>query len=155
MSPVLWVIIAIVVVALVVGIAAAVTRQRSQRLRGTFGPEYDRTVDAQRGDRIAAERDLSGRVSRRKELNIVPLPEAARQRYATSWQQVQARFVYAPAESLAEADRLVNQVMRDRGYPMGEFEQRAADISVDHPRVVDNYRGAHSVHARGVNGQAT
>jgi hypothetical protein len=126
-----------------VGVLVAL-RQRTARLHKTFGSEYDRTVQAT-GNRRLAERELSGRVDRRKQLNIVPLPEPARQQYLMQWQRVQADFVDAPAESVRSADVLVSQVMSDRGYPMAEFEQRTADISVDHADVVENYRSAHAV----------
>ena len=107
------------------------SRRRSARLHGTFGPEYDRAVE-QTGDRRQAERELAGRVERRSQLTIVPLPEAARQQYIAQWQRVQASFVDAPVESVRQADALVSQVMTDRGYPIAEFEQRADDVSVDH-----------------------
>jgi len=134
-----------VVVLLVIAVGVLVTlRQRTARLHKTFGSEYDRTVKAT-GNRRLAERELSGRVGRRKQLNIVPLAEPARQQYLMQWQRVQADFVDAPAESVRSADVLVSQVMSDRGYPMAEFEQRTADISVDHADVVENYRSAHGV----------
>src|SRR5438105_4786659 len=123
MSPILYVVIAVVVVALIIGVAVAMRRQRSERLKGRFGSEYDRAVESSGGDRGAAERDLAGRVSRRKQLNIVPLAEPARQQYLASWQQVQTRFVDAPSESVRDADVLVGRVMNDRGYPVGEFDQ--------------------------------
>src|SRR5947209_16707779 len=100
MSPILYVVIALVVVALIIGVAVAATRQRSERLRGRFGPEYDRAVETSGGDRSAAERDLAGRMNRRKKLDIVPLAEPARQQYAASWAQVQTRFVDAPVDSV-------------------------------------------------------
>ena len=122
----------------------AASRRRSAGLQNTFGPEYDRTVQ-QTGDRRQAERELAGRVDRRKQLTIVPLPEQARQQYIAQWQRVQAAFVDAPVESVRQADALVSQVMTDRGYPVAEFEQRAEDVSVDHPAVVENYRSAHAI----------
>ena len=147
-----WVVIAIVVVLAVIAAIAVAQQQRSQRLRTTFGDEYERTV-SRSGKRGEAEKELAGRMSRRKQLHIEPLPEPARQQYARRWQQVQAHFVDAPAESLREADTLINQVMTDRGYPMADFEQRAADVSVDHADVVENYRGAHAVSERVAKGQ--
>jgi hypothetical protein len=150
MSTILWVVIAVVVVALIVGAVAfaAASRQRSQRLRGRFGSEYDRTLEARGGDRSAAERELSGRMNRRKQLDIVPLSEESRHRYLNEWQAVQTQFVDTPAESVIAADSLVTRVMRERGYPMGDFEQRAADVSVDHPGVVEQYRAAHTISRR-------
>ena len=133
----------VVVIAIVIAVIAATTQRRTARLHRTFGPEYDRTV-ASTGDRRSAEKDLAGRVARRDKLTIVPLSEDARRQYATAWQQIQSDFVDAPAQSVQAADVLVARVMSDRGYPMTEFDQRAADISVDHPDVVENYRLAHA-----------
>lgn len=152
---IVWVVIAVVVVALVAAAILAGTQQRSRRLRGTFGSEYDRTVEAQGGNRMAAERELSGRMNRRKKLQIVPLSEQSRQQYLMEWQRVQAQFVDAPTESVAGADALVRRAMRERGYPMGDFEQQAADISVDHPDVVEHYRAAHGVSRATARGNAS
>jgi hypothetical protein len=141
-----WIVIVVVAV-LVVGAAAWAlgNRRRTTHLKERFGPEYDRTAREADGRR-EAEAELAAREQRRKQLNIRPLPEGARERYATRWQDVQAGFVDAPQEAVEQADELVNQVMSERGYPMDDFDQRAADISVDHPEVVDNYRTAHRVY---------
>jgi FtsZ-interacting cell division protein ZipA len=144
MSTVAIIVIAVVVVIVVIAAAMAASRRNSGRLQGTFGPEYDRTVQ-QTGDRHQAERELAGRVDRRKQLAIVPLPQQAREQYIAQWQRVQAAFVDAPVESVRQADALVSQVMTDRGYPIAEFEQRADDVSVDHAAVVENYRSAHAI----------
>ncbi len=144
MLTVAYIVIAVLVVLAVIAVAAIASRRRSNRLHGTFGPEYDRTV-RQTGDRREAERELAGRVERRKQLMILPLPEQARLDYIARWQRVQASFVDAPVESVRQADALVSQVMTDRGYPVAEFEQRAQDVSVDHATVVDNYRSAHTI----------
>jgi predicted nucleic acid-binding protein len=140
------VIILIVLVALVVIAAAllAARQRRSQRLQDRFGPEYDRTVDAT-GDRGTAERELRDRERRRDRIDVVPLDPAARDRYVDAWHRTQARFVDSPSEATREADRLVAEVMRERGYPVEDFEQRAADVSVDHPQVVQNYRAARAI----------
>lgn len=153
MSAGAYIAIGIVVVVVVVLAVIVATRQRTARLHKTFGSEYDRTVKA-RGDRRQAERELTGRMDRRKQLNIVPLAEPARQQYLAQWQQAQADFVDAPVESVRRADGLVSQVMSDRGYPMAEFEQRSADISVDHGDVVENYRSAHAVSVASGQGSA-
>ena len=153
MSTVAYIIIAVVVVVAVIVVATVVTRRKSGRLHSTFGSEYDRTVQAT-GNRREAERDLSGRVERRKHLSIVPLPEQAREQYIAQWQRVQASFVDAPVESVRQADVLVSQVMTDRGYPMAEFEQRADDVSVDHANVIENYRTAHAISVASGQGQA-
>jgi hypothetical protein len=138
-----WVLIAvaaIVVVALVVW--RALSARRTRTLQGRFGPEYDRTVD-RADDRREAEADLEARAKRRDELDIQPLTAAARTRYLDEWQRVQTRFVDDPSGAVGEADSLIQAVMRERGYPVDDFDQRAADISVDHPDVVENYRQGH------------
>jgi len=137
---------AIIVVAAVVIVAIVVWRalvtRRTRTLQGRFGPEYDRTIETA-DNRRDAERELAARAERRDELDVRPLPAAARDRYVAQWQNVQARFVDDPSGAVSEADTLIQSVMSDRGYPMEDFDQRAADISVDHPRVVENYREGH------------
>jgi len=135
----------LIALALLVVLALFASRQRrSRKLREQFGPEYDRTV-AEAGDRKEAESRLQERTARRQRLDIVPLDAADRERYVEAWRQAQARFVDEPAEATREADRLITAVMRQRGYPIDDFEQRAADISVDHPQVVDDYRAAQAI----------
>ncbi|MDP9341242.1 MAG: hypothetical protein M3Q23_03835 [Actinomycetota bacterium] len=126
---------------------AARRARRTRDLRSTFGPEYDRTVQS-RGSRQDAESELQARRRRREQLTIRPLAPEERERYRGEWQAVQSRFVDQPGAAVREADLLVTRVMRDRGYPMEQFEQRAADVSVDHPNVVQNYRSAHAIHIR-------
>jgi hypothetical protein len=140
--------VAILVVIVLLALLAffAGRQRRSRKLQDTFGPEYERTVE-QTGDRRAAESELRERTERRAELNIVPLEPEARSRYIEAWRNTQAQFVDEPVEATREADRLITSVMRDRGYPVDDFEQRAADISVDHPQVVDDYRAAHAIAA--------
>jgi hypothetical protein len=154
MDPAVWILI-IVVVILVVGLVGwGVSRQRrSQQLRQQFGPEYERTVD-QAGDRKAGEQELQQRRERREQLKIRELEPDARDRYAESWRAAQARFVDAPEQAVGEADALLKQVMHARGYPVEDFEQRASDISVDHPKLVENYRAAHAVSLAAARGQA-
>ena len=145
----------LIVVALLVVLALFAGRQRrSRKLRERFGPEYDRTV-AETGDRKEAETQLQERTERRQQLDIVALDPADRDRYVEAWRQTQARFVDEPAEATREADRLVTDVMRKRGYPIDDFEQRAADISVDHPQVVDDYRAAQAIAAANERGEAS
>ena len=151
----LLVAILIVVAVLVVVLAFfAARQQRSRKLRERFGPEYDRTV-AEAGDRNEAEARLQERTERRQRLDIVPLDPADRDRYVEAWRQTQARFVDEPAEATREADRLITDVMRKRGYPIDDFEQRAADISVDHPQVVDDYRAAQAIAAANERSEAS
>lgn len=125
---------------------------QSHRLQQRFGSEYHRTLD-QVGDRHKAEAELLQRERRVQKLNIVPLSPADAARFDEAWRGLQARFVDNPEQALSEADRLVRELMAKRGYPMGDFESRAADISVDHPMVVDNYRRAHDIAVRLGNGQ--
>jgi hypothetical protein len=149
-----WLIIAIVViVAIALAVWAATRKRRTETLRRQFGPEYDRTVDTSDNPRDA-ESELEQRRRRRAELDIRPLAPAARARYADDWRSVQARFVDDPQGAVGQADALVTQVMRERGYPMDDFDQRAADVSVDHPEVVGDYRAAHDISTRSSNGEA-
>ena len=143
MSAWVWVVLAIVVVA-VLGVAMwqGLARRRSSRLQRRFGPEYNRLVNSAESKRDA-ESELQAREERRRRLDIQPLSEAARDRYLRSWQADQARFVDDPRSAVASADSLIQSVMSERGYPVEDFEQRASDISVDHPRVVENYREGH------------
>ena len=135
------------IVALIVlgGLAwAFLTRRHSQDLRRRFGPEYERQR-LEMGDARKAEAELDRRARRVERLHIEPLPPTERVRFADLWKQQQARFVDDPPGAVDGADQLVEEVMRRRGYPVGDFEQRAADISVDHPEVVQNYRAAHQI----------
>jgi hypothetical protein len=143
-------VVAIVVVALVVwqGLKA----KRTKTLQHRFGPEYDRTVE-RADDKREAEADLAARAKRRDELDIRPLPAASRDRYLEEWLRVQARFVDDPRGAVQEADALIQSVMRERGYPVDDFDQRAADISVDHPQVVENYRNGHRLASGGTEQQ--
>lgn len=145
----------IVIVVVVLALAWLLGRRmRTTRLRKRFGPEYDRAVgDA--GSRQAAEHELEDRQARRDKLDVVPLEVRARDRYLQEWRLVQARFVDSPSEATRSADRLISEVMRERGYPVEDFEQRASDISVDHPQVVDDYRSAHTVAEANERSQAT
>jgi hypothetical protein len=129
-------------------------QKRSKGLRTHFGPEYDRLLH-EKGSRGGAEAELEHREKRVKELSIRPLPRDVSARYAQKWNDQQARFVDEPKAAVVEADHLVEEVMKERGYPVGEFGQRAADVSVDHPRVVENYRAAHEIALRDQRGQAS
>jgi len=142
-----WLLILIIVVAvLLIGAIAAsmARRRRTANLREGFGPEYDRTV-AEAGDRSAAEHELRERQARHDELDLRPLDELTRARYVDEWQATQATFVDDPQAAITHADGLIQRVMRDRGYPVEDFEDRAAIVSVDHPAVVEQYRRAHAI----------
>ena len=147
-----WVLIAIAVVAVVaIVVWQVVGRRRTDRLHDRFGPEYDRTIGAAESKR-EAEAELQAREERREQLDIRPISKAARGRYMETWQLVQSQFVDDPGAAVAEADRLIQSVMAERGYPVEDFEQRAADVSVDHPQVVENYREGHRLAQASANG---
>lgn len=151
----LWIPILILVVAVVVIVALLATRRRrSQHLRQQFGPEYDRALH-ERGNARLAEAELAERERRVHALSIHSLSPGAREKYAEEWDTIQRRFVDEPATAVREADNLVNRVMTSRGYPMADFEQRAADISVTHAPVVENYRAARDIMARHGRGQSS
>jgi hypothetical protein len=139
-------VVAVIAVALIVIVArSASRRKRTERLKDHFGPEYDRAV-GDTGDQGAAEKELVARERKRQKLDIVVLGPESRAKYAERWRTVQTAFVDNPSKAVGDADRLVTQVMRERGYPVDDFDQRAADISVDHPNVVEHYRAAHVLH---------
>jgi FtsZ-interacting cell division protein ZipA len=150
------IIIGIVAIAIVVVIAALLyeRKRKSERLRQQFGPEYDRAVH-QHGDARQAEAVLLEREKRVEKFSIRPLAPADRDRYATEWAAVQKRFVDDPSMAVTQAEKLVTAVMVARGYPMGDFEQRAADISVNYPGVVQNYRSAREITLRHAQGKSS
>jgi hypothetical protein len=149
-------ILVIVVVLVLVALAAwfFAQKKQSERLQQRFGPEYDRTID-QHGNRAKAEAELKAREERVGKLNIVPLTPADATRFTQAWANVQASFVDNPKGVVAMADQLVRELMAKRGYPVADFESRAADISVDHPAVVENYRAAQLIAARDARGEAS
>ena len=142
-------------VLVIVGIVAwfSLRKRRTERLRAQFGGEYDRAVKED-GGRRHAEAGLKERTARVESLNIRPLAPGDRARFVESWSSVQARFVDGPGGAVTEADQLLRDVMSTRGYPVSDFEQRAADISVDHPLVIENYRTAHDIALRQRKGEA-
>src|ERR1700722_11605401 len=142
------------VVAIGIGIWHSLRKRRTLRLRTQFGDaEYTRAVN-EGGCRQMAEAVLDERTDRVERLHIRPLAPGDRARFVESWGRIQARFVDGPGSAITDADRLVGDVMSTRGYPVADFEQRAADISVDHPRVLENYRAAHQSALRQSNGLA-
>lgn len=150
-------VIIVLVIALVLAIGAAIwlfmRNRRTEALQNRFGPEYDRAL-AEHRDQREAERELRQREERIEHLNIRALDREERDRFADRWQTVQARFVDDPSGATDDADELVGEVMGARGYPVGDFEQRAADVSVNHPRVVQHYRAAHAIALRNARGDA-
>lgn len=150
-----WIVIGVLAITVVAVTAWALwSKRRTERLQETFGPEYQRTV-GEADDRRRAESELEERRERRERLEIRPLTTEERDRYRLAWRDVQAAFVDRPENSVREADRLITDVMRERGYPMEDFERRAGDVSVDHPQVVDDYRAAHAISARTEDGETS
>jgi len=142
-----WALIGVVVVLLAVVGWLLYQRNESRRLQQRFGAEYKRAVSAA-GDPGKAEADLRAREKRVAKLALVPLAPAVAARFGEAWSRLQGRFVDDPNGAVVDADELVRELMQARGYPMGDFESRAADISVDHPRVVENYRAAQAIATR-------
>jgi hypothetical protein len=152
----IWPTIAVAAVFVVLVLAVSLIRQRrqSQQLHETFGPEYDHAV-SQYHSQNRAEDALLARQKRVEAMTIRPLTPEERTRFAQAWRATQARFVDEPAEATAAADRLIGDLMSTRGYPVRDFEQRAADISVNHPQVVENYRAAHASSLASARGEAS
>jgi len=153
----MMIVIAVLVIAIIVIAAVAFMNSRRRRrlqLQQRFGPEYDRVLK-QEGDPRKAEGVLEFRQKRREKFRIHPLSAADRSNFAVRWNEVQARFVDDPRGAVTVADSLVTDVMQARGYPIGEFDQRAADLSVDYPLIVENYRAAHAIALRHGEGKAS
>ena len=154
--PISWIVVAgVLLIALLVVAAWLLSRRRKQslRLQQRFGPEYNRTVD-ELGGRAKAESELKARELRVERLNIMPLAASEAARFSQAWSTLQSRFVDNPKGVVMQADQLVRELMLKRGYPMGDFERRAADISVDHPTVVETYRAAQAIAIRDHRGEA-
>jgi hypothetical protein len=144
----------LIVVVIAVGAFLVWQRRRSAALQQKFGPEYQRAVGQFGGER-KAEAELVARERRVRSLEIRSLTPQEQARFTEAWKKAQARFVDEPAQAAAEADTLVKELMQARGYPVGDFEQRTADISVDHPILVSNYRAARDIALRNNAGKAT
>jgi hypothetical protein len=148
-------VVIVLVIALVAAIGAAVwlymRNKRSEGLQERFGPEYERALETHH-DQGKAELELKQRAERVDQLNIRSLDRDERDGFVERWRSVQAQFVDDPTGATNEADELVGEVMATRGYPVGDFEQRAADVSVNHPRVVEHYRAAHAIALRNARG---
>lgn len=150
-----WIVIIVAVLAVVAIAAALAMRQRrTARLRQRFGGEYERTVES-REDRRAAESELRDREKQRAQLDIRPLGEASRARYAAEWRVLQERFVDEPADAASSADVLVHTVMAERGYPVGDFSAQSDLVSVDYPEIAEDYRVAHAICERARTQQAS
>ena len=150
-----WIILTGVAVLVLIALAAwfIYKKKQSRRLQERFGPEYGRSVD-DLGSRRKAESELKGREKRVERLTIVPLTPSEAARFSQTWKDLQGRFVDNPKGAVVQADQLVRELMLKRGYPMGDFERRAADISVAYPEVVAHYRAAQAIAVRDERGEA-
>jgi hypothetical protein len=147
MNTVGWIVLGVVVFAIIVLLVMATRWRSGVKLQERFGPEYEREVAA-RGNEREARRHLREVANRRDRLDIRQLDPAARDRYTQRWQAVQTEFVDQPSRALDEADRLITDVMQDRGYPVRDFSERAELVAADHPEVVEHYRAAHAARQR-------
>jgi FtsZ-interacting cell division protein ZipA len=154
LNPVMMILIAVAIVAIGVAVWVYIQKKRTQDLRSRFGPEYDKAIDTH-GSRAPAESDLEKREKRVAKFNIRSFRPDERAKYAEDWRIEQSLFVDDPRTAVKHADILVQDVMKQRGYPVSDFEQNAADLSVDHPRVVENYRLAHEIAIRDGRGQSS
>ena len=151
---VIWTLVAVAIVAAAGAAWYVLNRKRTEQLRERFGPEYDRTVE-QTGDVRKAEASLQARAKRVAKLHLHALTPDEAARFSSAWQRVQEQFVDDPNRAITEADKLVGEVMAARGYPVGDFDQRVEDISVDHPDVVMNYRAAREIAQQHSEGRAS
>jgi hypothetical protein len=136
-------VLVLVIIGAILGLVFA-RRRRSEQLHDQFGPEYDRTVQTM-GDEKKAQTELEERQKHVETLDIRPLSASERERYLADWTAVQSKFVDEPGQAIVDADRLIMEVMQVRAYPVSDFEQRAADISVNYPALVTNYRAAREI----------
>lgn len=144
MNTTVAIIVAVIAVLAIAGLMMGARKHRAARLRSKFGPEYERAVE-EAGSRAKAQAHLIEREQRVKKFAIRPLTAEERDHFEPAWRDVQAQFVENPEAAISAADDLLGELMAARGYPVGEFAQRAADLSVDHPRVVHHYRAAHDI----------
>jgi hypothetical protein len=156
MDPKLIAGVVVVILVIVVAVALYVRKRKKTTagLRDRFGPEYQRAVQTH-GTERRAEAKLVDREKRVEKFKLRDLDPTERERFSGQWNSVQSRFVDYPKGAVTEADELVSSLMQARGYPVTTFDQAAADISVDHPRVVDNYRSAHEIALRLRKGEAS
>jgi hypothetical protein len=154
MSPTSVVILVVVVLVILAVVAALVMASRRRALRERFGPEYDRAV-AEGDSRLSAERELRDRERRHAQLELRELDPQSRERYAASWEQIQANFLDDPNSAVTEADVLVTRLIAERGYPTDNYDEQVANLSVDHARTLGNYRSAHEINLVNAKGEAT
>ncbi len=150
MSPTATIVLIIVVALVLVAVVFGVRAMRRRRLRRTFGPEYDRLV-SDTGSRAEAERELLERTKRHAQLELKPLSAESRAKYSAAWEEIQIRFVDSPKEAVETADTLVTRLITERGYPTGDYDERLANLSVEHAATLEHYRSAHDISARSKN----
>ena len=153
MSPVITIVLIIVALVIIAAIVYGVQAGRRKKLQSTFGPEYDRVV-ADTGNRTEAEKELREREKRHAELELKELSPESQQRYRAAWEEVQIQFVDNPSEAVGTADELVTQLITERGYPTAEYDERLADLSVEHSNTLEHYRQAHEISERSAAGAA-
>jgi len=154
MSPTLTIVLIIVVLVIIAAIVYGVQAGRRKKLQNTFGPEYDRVV-ADTGNRTEAEKELREREKRHAGLELKELSPESQQRYRAAWEEVQIQFVDNPSEAVGTADELVTRLITERGYPTAEYDERLADLSVEHANTLQHYREAHGISERNAAGQAS
>ena len=154
MSPTLTIVLIIVVLVIIAAIVYGVQTGRRKKLQSTFGPEYDRVV-ADTGNRTEAEKELREREKRHAELELKELSPESQQRYRAAWEEVQIQFVDSPSEAVGTADELVTRLITERGYPTAEYDERLADLSVEHANTLQHYREAHEISERNTAGRAS
>ncbi|GAA2630453.1 hypothetical protein [Paractinoplanes durhamensis] len=154
MSPILTIVLIIVVLVVIAAIVYGVQTGRRKKLQSTFGPEYDRVV-ADTGNRNEAEKELREREKRHAELELTELTPESQAKYRAAWEEVQIQFVDDPTEAVGTADELVTRLIAERGYPTGEYDERLADLSVEHANTLQHYRDAHEISERSKDGSAS
>jgi hypothetical protein len=153
MSATVTIVLIVVVLLVLVAIALGVRAARRRKLQQTFGPEYDRVV-ADTGNRAEAEKELLDRTKRHAQLELKPLSPESRSKYSAAWEEVQIRFVDNPKEAVETADELVTRLIAERGYPTGDYDERLANLSVEHAATLEHYRSAHDISRRSKSGEA-
>ncbi|MFF5290969.1 hypothetical protein [Paractinoplanes globisporus] len=154
MSPTITIVLIIVVLVIIAAIVYGVQAGRRRKLQSTFGPEYDRVV-ADAGNRTEAEKELREREKRHADLELIELTPESQQRYRTAWEEVQIQFVDDPSAAVGTADDLVTRLITERGYPTAEYDERLADLSVEHANTLQHYREAHEISERNAAGSAS
>jgi hypothetical protein len=153
MSPAVTIVLIVVALLVLAAVFLGVRAARRRKLQQTFGPEYDRVV-ADTGNRTEAERELQERQKRHAQLELKPLTDQSRAKYAAAWEEVQIRFVDDPKEAVSTADELVTALIAERGYPTGDYDERLANLSVEHAATLEHYRSAHDISRRSRDGEA-